>query len=93
MIAPQGLEIGEKILWKCDETCYLAFFSWSKKSVCFSYLKIEDLSEIQRNSGNSMQFWTIVGIAYFFVIVCIVCKNSGNSMFVASLYMPYKKYS
>ena len=67
-----------------------------KKSVCFSYLKIEDLSEIQRNSGNSMQFWTIVEIAYFFGIVCIVCKNSGNSgnsMFVASLsiYLKIRK--
>ena len=34
-----------------------------------------------------MQFWTIVEIAYFFGIVCIVCKNSGNSMFVASLQL------
>ena len=27
MIAPQGLEIGEKQLWKYDETRYFVFFS------------------------------------------------------------------
>ena len=29
MIAPQGLEKGEKLLWKYDETHYVVFFPWS----------------------------------------------------------------
>ena len=30
MIAPQGLEIGEELLWKYDETHFFVFFPWSQ---------------------------------------------------------------
>ena len=30
MIAPQGLGIGEKLLWKYEETRNLVFFQWSE---------------------------------------------------------------
>ena len=33
MVASQWLEIGEKLMWKYDETRYFVFFPWSKPSI------------------------------------------------------------
>ena len=33
MIAPQGLEIGEKLLWKNAKTRYFVFFPWPQKFI------------------------------------------------------------
>ncbi len=34
MSAPQGIEIGEKLLWKYEETHHFGFFLWFKKIFC-----------------------------------------------------------
>ena len=49
MIAPQGLEIGEKLLWKYELTRLFVFFSWFRnldKKEAYSFYELQE--EYQR---------------------------------------------
>ena len=96
MITPQGLEMGEKLLWKYEENRYFVFFHGPNIQIKLS--NVVECMKIKFFTNDSlMSFGLLLCLYSYFILLCLgvweVINNERNKFQKLSTYSIYGKFS